>query len=404
LRELTLPRVSVVIPTYNNARYLKCAIDSVLTQTYSDYEIISVDDGSTDDTRAIVAAFGDQLRYIHQQNKGPAGARNAAILASSAEFIGLLDADDEWRPDYLQRMIALATEHPDARVFYCAARGIDAEGNDLPQLFGCIAKQDGLYRSLLRANFIIPSTVLLRRTPIVAAGPFDEQNRTLSGCEDWDLWLRLSRSERFEGTAAPLVRYRLHTNTFSARPRQMQGAAAAVMEKLFGPDDGKPQRWSEEKRRGFGGLYRFHALTSLQRQERWDVAATHVRKALSADPTLSADVALFYELLFGTQEPGYRGSAQHASFDRNATAVINLLAQVFQDASADLAALRRRTYATAHLALGLVAYNTNRRRLSRRYLLRALALWPPLLATPGVALTLLKSSLPAFVVRRFKRL
>ena len=119
-------KVSVIIPNYNNAHYLGKAIQSVLRQSFKDYEIIVVDDGSTDNSKDVVSTFGDKVRYIWQENKGLGGARNTGINASNTEFIGLLDADDEWKPFYLEKMMSLVQRHPDAAVYYSAARGMDA--------------------------------------------------------------------------------------------------------------------------------------------------------------------------------------------------------------------------------------------------------------------------------------
>ena len=184
-----MPAVSVIIPNYNHTRFIRAAIDSALAQTCQPREVIVVDDGSTDDSRAVVAEYGDRVRYIWQENQGLAGARNTGIRAAQGDLIGLLDADDIWYAHYLERMVALAERHPAAAVFYGAARGIDTEGNPLPQLFGGPVLPAGeIYQTLLRANFIIPSTVTFRRSVIVTAGLFDQELRS---CEDWDLWLRL---------------------------------------------------------------------------------------------------------------------------------------------------------------------------------------------------------------------
>jgi glycosyltransferase involved in cell wall biosynthesis len=96
-----MPRVSVVIPTYNCAKFLGRTIDSALRQTYRDFEIIVVDDGSTDGTQALVAAYEESVRYVYQTNQGASAARNAALSRASGELIAYLDADDLWRPDKL---------------------------------------------------------------------------------------------------------------------------------------------------------------------------------------------------------------------------------------------------------------------------------------------------------------
>ena len=394
--------VSVIIPNYNNAHYLERAIQSILNQTYTDYEIIVVDDGSTDNSRDVVGKFGEKVRYIWQENKGLGGARNTGILASDTELIGLLDADDEWRPTFLEKMMALVQSRPDAVVYFSGAQGMDSEGNDLPQFFGRKITTNEIYDDFLRANFIIPSTVLFRRAVVVAAGLFEEKNRGLHGCEDWDLWLRLAPSHPFAGTAESLTRYRLHTQAFSANPGHMQNAAQTVIEKNFGLDDGNYADWSAEKRRAFGGVYRYRALSAVQKQGDWDTAIESLQKAIMIDPTLSDDLDLFYELAFGTQSSGYRETAFGLRLDENATQITNVLTKVFNERT-PLSPLHRRTSGTASYAIGLVAYNIARWDLSRKYLFRAIALSPRLLLNTKVSFTLAKSCLPASLMDQFRR-
>ena len=398
-----MKKVSVVIPNYNNAHYLGSAIQSVLRQSFTDYEIIVVDDGSTDNSKNVVGAFGDKVRYICQENKGLGGARNTGILASNAEFIGLLDADDEWKPTYLEKMMALTGDRSEAVVYYCAAQGMDSTGKDLPQIFGRMPSSNDIYQNLLRANFIIPSTVLFRRSTILEAGLFEEKNRDLHGCEDWDLWLRLCPTHHFIGTAEPLVRYRLHTNTFSANPAHMQHAARTVIEKNFGPDDSKYPDWSEDKRRAFGGVYRYQALTSIQKQGNWEAATVSLRKAMEIDPTLATDLNLFYELAFGTQPPGYRETTHNLHLEPNATQIMSTLGHIFNE-NIRIASLRRMTFCTANYAIGLVAYNTGQRELSKRFLYRALVFSPKLLLKRRAISTLAKSYLNPVLIDRLKHL
>ncbi len=394
--------LSVIIPNFNNAKYLGRAIQSILDQTFTDYEIIVVDDGSTDNSRNVVDAFGNKVRYIWQENKGLGGARNTGIRASNSELIGLLDADDEWKPDYLAKMMLLAQSHPDAAVYFSAARGMDSDNNDLPQIFGRMVSSEEFYQALLRANFIIPSTIVFRRKAVVDAGLFEEKNRGLHGCEDWDLWLRLAPSHQFAGTAEPLVRYRLHAQTFSANPAHMQDAVKTVIEKNFGADDGKYADWTPEKKRAFAGVYRYCALSSVQKQASWNTATESLCKAFEIDPTLTVDINFFYELAFGSQLPGYRETAYDLDLEQNARQITGMLANIF-DATPLPGSLRRRAFATASYAIGLVAYNTSRRDLSARFLTRALVLSPKLLLDRKVVFTLIKSYLRSSLLDRFRR-
>jgi glycosyltransferase involved in cell wall biosynthesis len=396
------PGVSVIIPNYNHTRFVTDAIQSVLNQTYRSYEIIVVDDGSTDNSREVVAGFGSQVRYIWQENQGLAGARNTGIRAARGELIGLLDADDQWLPEFLEKMVALADEYPEAVVYYCSAQGMDTDGHDLPQVFGGPAVPPKLiYQLLLRANFLIPSTVVLRRSTVLAAGLFDQ---ALRSCEDWDLWLRLLPERTFVGTSHCLVRYRLHGSSLSGNLSGMHQAAQATIKKNFGTDDGQESSWSPEKRRAYGGLYRYFALTSVQRQNDWHASASYLHRALQTDPTLAGDLDLFYDLARGSQPPGYRDSSAHLNLKDNASQISHMLAGLFaSSSSSDLGRLRRQTYGTAYFALGLVAYNTNQLSLSRRFLVRALYFRPELWRDPRVSANLVKSFFGRSVLVRMKR-
>jgi len=124
-----VPVVSVIIPAYNHVRFVGQCIDSVLTQTYTDYEVVVVDDGSQDGTSAILQGYGDRIVYIRQENAGTQAARNRAIRASTGEFIALLDSDDAWLPMKLQRQLAAFDARPDVGMIYALAYAMDEAGN-----------------------------------------------------------------------------------------------------------------------------------------------------------------------------------------------------------------------------------------------------------------------------------
>jgi glycosyltransferase involved in cell wall biosynthesis len=404
-------KVSVIIPNYNNAQYVAGAIQSVLAQSFADYDIIVVDDGSTDNSRQVVHSFGDKVRHIYQQNKGLGGARNAAILASEAEFIGLLDADDEWSPNFLEKMVALTSLFPSGAAYFCGAQGIDTQGNSLPQYFGGAPKSNStlrrgnLYARLLRLNYLIPSTFLVRRSIFEEVGLFEQNNRKMHGCEDWDLWLRMARTHDFVGTPSRLVRYRIHTNALSANPGKMQDAARAVIEAHFGPEEDNVLNWSPEKRRAYGGLYRYDLLTSVQRQQDWQNAANYFRKALEIDPSLSKDIDMFYELALGYQPSGYRGTRQHLNLQNSIAELEKLLYEVFSKSPPSWqASVRRTAYGMANFAIGLAAYNTGQRRVSRGYLMKALFFYPGLWFDPRVSANLIKSFVSQTWIQKLQNL
>jgi glycosyltransferase involved in cell wall biosynthesis len=379
--------VSVIIPDYNQANFLSTAINSVLNQRHQAYEIIVVDDGSSDGSREVVRQFGGKVRYIRQENQGLAGARNTGIQASAGELIGLLDADDEWTPEYLEVMVGLARENPDASVFYSMAQCMDVTGKDLPQLVGGPpVESHELYQCLLRQNFIIPSTVLFRRKPIVEVGLFDANLRS---CEDWDLWLRLLPSRKLIGTPKSLVRYRVHGSSLSTNVQGMQDATKRVIEKQFGPDDGNWSSWTPEKHRAYGGVYRYQVVSFVQRQNNWEASLVPFHKALQIDPSLAIELSFFYELALGTQPVGYRGTGELQDIEVNASRLKNLVRRVC--GNGDHLPLRRKVFGTCYFALGLAAYNLGDRAQSRGYFLNALFHRPELFFEPRVAGNFVKS-------------
>lgn len=378
--------ISVIIPNYNQTHLISGAIQSALNQTYPVLEVIIVDDGSSDRSQAVVAKFGGQVQYIRQENQGLAGARNTGIRAAKGEWIGFLDADDEWLPNYLEHMLELLEKYPSASVFYCMAQCMDVDGHDLPQVVGGPPiPPDLLYHQLLRANFIIPSTVTCRRKSILDMGCFDANLRS---CEDWDLWLRILPGGKIIGSSKNLVRYRVHGSSLSTNLDGMHGAMKKVVEKNFGMPDGDPSSWSPEKRRIYGGFYRYQCITFIQRQNNWDASLPMMQRAFQIDPSLALDLDFFYELALGVQPVGYRGLSKLNDFDGNAARLQKLVsgAVVHMDD-----AIRKQTLGTAYYALSLVAYTLSTRSQYRKYFRQAVLYRPELILNLQLIIMFLKS-------------
>ncbi len=215
-----MPRISVVIPTYNCAHYLGQAIESVLDQTFSDLSVFVVDDGSKDNTAEVVAAYGSRVTYLHQQNRGLPAARNRAMEASDSELIALLDADDWWEPTKLAKQVALfdqADRPEELALVYTDLKVIYEDGAILPSFLASrpLAKDGYVFENLIQSGFLLPSTVLLRRSCMDAVGNFDE---TMRSHEDIDLWLRLCHRWRVAGIREPLVNRRQGAQNMTANP------------------------------------------------------------------------------------------------------------------------------------------------------------------------------------------
>ena len=365
------PRISIVIPAYNSAEFLSAAIDSALAQTVANCEVIVVNDGSTDNTPDVLAQYEDQIRIIDQANRGLSGARNSGIRAATGELIGLLDADDIWLPTFCETLLQLVERNPDAAAYYGAVQCMSAEGVDLPQAGGQkVVATDQFYTHLVRANWLIPSSMLLRRDIIIDAGLFDPAIRA---AEDWDLWLRIGQEHPFAGTEQIVARYRLHGASLSADPAKMHLAVRQVIEKNFGLESADIEAWPYFKRIGYGGLYRYCAVTSLLRLNDWAAATDHLRKAIRIDPDLAQDIDLFYEFALGDQALGERGHVvlKGISAERNMRKLIDALCD-----DPLLAPLNNAINTTATFALALAIYNSGQRRESRPHLWRTLRTAP----------------------------
>jgi glycosyltransferase involved in cell wall biosynthesis len=198
------PLVSVVIPTYNRAGLLKRAVKSVLNQTYSNFELIIVDDCSTDDTETVAKSFRDsRIRYIrHKKNQGAPAARNNGILASKAQYIAFQDSDDEWLPTKLEKQVNSFSFAPhDLGVVYTSFWLID-QGKKTLIPAPDIKKTEGkIYTELLKKNFVNTPTALVRKECFEKVGMFENIPRL----QDWELWLRLSKHYHFKHLNEPLV-------------------------------------------------------------------------------------------------------------------------------------------------------------------------------------------------------
>ena len=201
------PRVSVVIPTWNRRATLQEAIESVLAQTYTDYEIVVVDDGSTDGTGEWVQGRYREgpIVYLHQENRGVAAARNAGIRAARGELVAFQDSDDLWLPRKLERQIPLFDRNASVGLVFCESEKVDRQGRVLES-----RKPSGAYRgrivpALIRHNMMPTPTVVVRKRTALETGPMYED---LSFGEDWNYWLRIAARCDVDFVPEVLVHFR----------------------------------------------------------------------------------------------------------------------------------------------------------------------------------------------------
>ncbi len=241
-----IPAVSIVVPLYNTERYIGYALDSVLAQTYADWEAIVVDDGSTDQGPEIArryAARDPRIRVVHQLNRGLAGARNTGIRHARGRYIALLDADDAWRPEKLEKHAAHLDAEPLVGVSYSGSQFIDDDGNSLkacqrPQLDGI-----GTPLVLCRNPVGNGSAAVLRRTmldDVAFTTEFESGSRrcwfdeSFRQSEDIELWVRIACTTkwRFAGVEGDLTLYRVSTGGLSANVERQFGSWQRMRDKL----------------------------------------------------------------------------------------------------------------------------------------------------------------------------
>jgi glycosyltransferase involved in cell wall biosynthesis len=237
-----MPKVSVIIPTHNQAHYLTECIQSVLDQTFQDFELIVVDDGSTDNTREVVDRFQDaRIRYIYQENRGVSAARNNGIGKAIGEYIALLDSDDTWLTRKLEFCIGLLDSRPDVALvctdmyLFDSDTGTDIgrQWQDMPDNYFRELK-DGNRKTLPKALSLTisfrPTAVVIRRQVFDEVGSFDE---SIVGAEDYEMFVRILQRFPIDIINAPLIRYRLHATSKSKNFDTRYAGSLAVVNKIL---------------------------------------------------------------------------------------------------------------------------------------------------------------------------
>lgn len=287
--------VDIIIPAYNAAHFLPKALDSVIAQTFSDWRILLIDDGSQDRTAEVVAPYrerlGDRLLYVHKQNGGLAAARNTAIQHATAEFLALLDADDIWLPNRLEAAVRRFQGHPEIGIVYGFVTRIDQDGRLLDTFATRNAHAEGhVARYIYQRTLDLPCpTITFRRVCVEQVGGFDESMRAT---EDRDLWLRIA--QKFEVALVPeiVAYYRVSAQAMTTDSDRMLQAQRKFLDKHVGtPNCGAWQRSI-----ALGQAYRQRAETLSDRKQRKE-AIESALKAVAYNPldrtTLKATLAVF---------------------------------------------------------------------------------------------------------------
>ena len=201
-----IPKVSVLIPAYNAMPYLEAALSSVLNQTFTDYEVIVINDGSTDNIEEWMTQVSDsRVQLVSQPNLGVSQTRNNGIKKSRGEYLAFLDADDLWESTKLAKQVQVLNNHPEVGLVYTGVAYVDEKGNSTGRVVKY--RQEGhVWQELTKGNLVeCGSVAMVRRQCFEECGVFDT---AVAPCEDWDMWLRIAKAYPFKVIEEPLVYYR----------------------------------------------------------------------------------------------------------------------------------------------------------------------------------------------------
>lgn len=292
---MTTPRVSILIPAYNRAELLRLTLESALRQTIDDYEIVVVDDGSTDDTAAVVRSIAPSARYIYQDNQGIPEVLNRCVRETRGEYVQFLGSDDLLLPDTLARSAAVLDSHPRVALVHGAATIIDGAGKERYISRPPFVKGDYVRSGreeigdLLFSNHIVATTVMARRSCLIEAGLFDAR---LKLYEDWNLWTRIARRHDIAYLDQPLACYRVH---FGPTGSVFAGASAREIDRyrrMHLNEVLRDEEFRGLRRRAMARHHMVVARRACESNEFWYARAESVRAA--AHPAAApAAIALF---------------------------------------------------------------------------------------------------------------
>jgi len=295
-----MPKVSVIIPTYNRALYIAETLESVFSQTFKDYEVIVVDDGSSDNTADVLKPYMVRIDYIRKENGGQGSARNAGIKVACGEYIAFLDSDDLWVPEKLEIQTGFADEHPDAGLIfsdYVVFRA-DESGQTKEMKRVQIKDQELSFHALFHGNFIPTLTVFVRRSCINGVGLFDE-SRDLIGGEDYEMWLRIAMKYKLAHIPAFLAKYRDHNNNILGMDLERNcNMHMSVIRKLLSRHPDVAERYHID----IDDYYRDYFYRSgreLYQNKRFIPAVRYLRQALSYNSLAPKALVLYFMSLLG---------------------------------------------------------------------------------------------------------
>jgi glycosyltransferase involved in cell wall biosynthesis len=274
-----MPKVSVIIPSYNAMSYLPKTLESVLNQTFRDFEVLIINDGSLDNIVQWASELvDDRVKLISQKNQGLAGARNTGVAHAKGEYIAFLDADDLWEPTKLEKQIRRLDDDPTVGVVHTWTFLVDPESRRTGKILTSHA-EGNVWQQIVENNPIVVSSVMVRSSCLEDIGEFD---RELRYCEDVDMWLRLASRYSFAVVKEPLTSYRLHPGTLSTHCQGVLESNRIVIERAF---QSVPTELLYLRNRAYGKQNLYLAWRSLNNKD-YENAIHFRQQALAHYPQL----------------------------------------------------------------------------------------------------------------------
>jgi glycosyltransferase involved in cell wall biosynthesis len=280
-----MPKISIIIPAYNAMNYLPETMASVFNQTFDDFEVVVVNDGSTDETEKWASQIKDvRVKLVSQANLGLAGARNTGIRESQGEYLAFLDADDVWESTKLAKQAQVLDTYPEVGLVYTWVTYVDQQQKSTGRTVN-YQFEGNVWSELIQRNLIeCGSVAVVRRSCLERVGLFDEQLSSLNVGEDWDMWLRIAAQYDFKVVKEPLVYYRQLAGSASKNWELVAKSLRAVIEKAF---NDAPLELLTLRNKSYGNAHVVLAWKAIQSQGRDYEKATYFRsQALKHDPWL----------------------------------------------------------------------------------------------------------------------
>jgi len=364
------PLVSVIIPTYNHARFIVPAVQSVLAQTYPHVEIIVVDDGSTDETAQVLASFAGRMRLVQQANAGVSAARNHGFALAQGEYLTFLDADDLFLPEKLARDVALLEADAVVGVAYCSWLYVAEDGKQVlgelrPQKFGHLLED-----LLLRRFHCVPGAATIRRTALERVGLFDVN---CPAAADTDLWVRLAYAGyTFACIDEPLFLYRSVSGSMSRQLAQQERDEFARLNAFFARPDLRTEV-RDLKSQAYA-ILTYEFATKYFHQGDVIKGRDYLQRATALCPALAEDADWLVAWLAAyALSPGVADARQF----------LDTVLDHLPPEATTLARLRPRLYGHVHIAAAFQAYHNHQYQRVRPHILPAIRWYPRVLFNRG---------------------